>query len=522
MKEQHEAESRRPMADGLLVSFLGLLALLGTSTMFASLIAGIVGLASVADWARRILPLWMVGLFTSSAVIVFGWRRSRLTAMATSLRASVAAFTTLFVMAGVLATLAAIVLYLLLPGPSIGVRSPPVLLGAMVPLAALSFSVMGWIAGLLYFARLRDRQVLQAERLARQELTVSEAALQRRNRELEALNTIASTAGFAVDAGQLAATCIASLSSVLGMEVLTIYLWDQSAQELVLSAQQGTPTAFASKIGRLKIADTPIGSVTQIGQPVIIDDVATDPRGQQPLLCKVGISSIVSMPLEFRGQLLGVMNVASRRQHSFSKDEVRFISAMADSVALAIDNERTRQKLEQAAVRDTLTGLYNRAELLRRLRGEVKRAIQGGQPVSLLLLDIDDLEKVNERFGRHIGDQVLHRWAAQVSQMVREYDIVGRYGGDEFVVVMPLTAAKEACDSAVRMQSALAPAVSLPMALAKAVPNLSLSIGVAALPEHAIEPENLIECANRAMLFAKAKGGNRVQLWDETVDDFQE
>jgi diguanylate cyclase (GGDEF)-like protein len=151
----------------------------------------------------------------------------------------------------------------------------------------------------------------------------------------------------------------------------------------------------------------------------------------------------LTVPLVYRGQLIGLIDVGeSRRIRHFTDHDVRVLQGIADQAAIAIVNARTIKRLEEQAMTDSLTGLYNRRHLEERLRQEVAKARRYAQDLSVLMIDLDDLKRFNDTFGHPQGDKLLQELTAiLLAETRRDVDVVARYGGDEFVVVMPLTPA---------------------------------------------------------------------------------
>jgi diguanylate cyclase (GGDEF)-like protein len=154
-----------------------------------------------------------------------------------------------------------------------------------------------------------------------------------------------------------------------------------------------------------------------------------------------GELATLTVPLVYRGQLIGLIDVGeSRKMRHFTDDDVRVLQGIADQAAIAIVNARTIKRLEEQATTDSLTGLYNRRHLEERLRQEAAKARRYAQGLSVLMIDLDDLKRFNDTFGHPQGDGLLQEIAAIVlSETRRDVDVVARYGGDEFVVVMPHT-----------------------------------------------------------------------------------
>jgi len=171
--------------------------------------------------------------------------------------------------------------------------------------------------------------------------------------------------------------------------------------------------------------------------------------------------------------------------------------------------ERLQVELREQAFRDPLTGLFNRRYLQTTMEREWARCAREQLPLSVLLLDVDHFKQVNDRFGHAVGDQVLVRLGQLLQQMIRREDLACRYGGEEFLLLLPGMGLDEAYERAQQFRLAFA---NLQMQSQDQVIPLSLSIGVASAPEHASAPEPLIHRADLALYAAKAQGRNRVEL----------
>lgn len=156
-----------------------------------------------------------------------------------------------------------------------------------------------------------------------------------------------------------------------------------------------------------------------------------------------GELSSITVPLLFRDTVIGLLDVGEARHvRRFDDDDVLVAQAIADHAAIAIDNARTREALQQQAITDGLTGLYNHRYLHQRLHQEVTSAHRYGHPLSLLMIDIDDFKAFNDTYGHPQGDALLAELAEVLLQVTRrDIDIVARYGGEEFTIVLPSTPA---------------------------------------------------------------------------------
>ncbi len=173
------------------------------------------------------------------------------------------------------------------------------------------------------------------------------------------------------------------------------------------------------------------------------------------------------------------------------------------------ERERAKEKLEYLAIHDSLTGLYNRKEMEQRVAGEVQRAIRYGHVVSVFMLDVDHFKSVNDTYGHRIGDAVLRDISKIIEKSIRKTDHGARYGGEEFVVIFPETALSRAEELAERLRDQIASHL-FHIAGDKTI-KLTVSIGIANLPEHAESWQGLLEAADKALYAAKHAGRNQVK-----------
>jgi len=184
------------------------------------------------------------------------------------------------------------------------------------------------------------------------------------------------------------------------------------------------------------------------------------------------------------------------------------LSRVAGEVAQALANLHYREALKNMAIRDPLTGLFNRRYLEEYLAMEISRSRRKGAKLSLAVIDIDHFKKYNDSFGHEAGDAVLRELGQFLSRSVRNGDAACRYGGEEFIVAMWDTTLDEARLRAERLREEVK---GLPVQLGgRALAPISLSVGVAAFPEHAEDAEGLVRAADRALYSAKFSGRDRV------------
>jgi diguanylate cyclase (GGDEF)-like protein len=217
-------------------------------------------------------------------------------------------------------------------------------------------------------------------------------------------------------------------------------------------------------------------------------------------------SGFLGMPLLAKKRVVGVL-LLTRQGRPFSSNEVRLVRILCNQASIAVENARVYGAVEQMAVTDGLTGLYNRRYFQEALERELSRADRGGGSLALLLLDIDHFKVLNDTYGHAIGDAVLKKIATVLHETLRKGDVLARYGGEEFVVLLPQATYQGAQEFAQRVWKAVGTAKIHPAGRGHRV---TASVGWALLPDDVDSAEALVEAADRALYFAKDTGRDRV------------
>jgi diguanylate cyclase (GGDEF)-like protein len=220
--------------------------------------------------------------------------------------------------------------------------------------------------------------------------------------------------------------------------------------------------------------------------------------------------AIIVVPLIARGALKGALNIYRLGENAaFAEHEFELAKWFGDAAALALDNAQIRARLEHLAQTDSLTGLYNHRFFHERLRAELTRASRSRDSVAVLMFDLDDFKRVNDVYGHAAGDQLLVQLASVARESVRGSDVVCRIGGEDFGVIMPSCDARDALGLAARLTERLRETDFEPAG------RMTVSAGISQGPLHAMNPRELVACAEAAMMTAKAHGKNQVVLYDE-------
>jgi len=211
--------------------------------------------------------------------------------------------------------------------------------------------------------------------------------------------------------------------------------------------------------------------------------------------------SLLAVPLKAKNRIIGAINLTSSENIG---NKIDFVSIIADQTALAITNAMQYEEIKELAITDKLTNVFNRRELMNRIDAEMQRAKMMLYPISLLMLDLDEFSDYNNTYGHPEGDVLLSAVAAVMKNSVREIDTVGRYGGEEFTIILPRTSPDDA--------AAIAEKIRAGVEAIRAKRKVTVSIGIANCLDPGVEKNELIKVADDALYEAKKTGKNKVVL----------
>ena len=305
-----------------------------------------------------------------------------------------------------------------------------------------------------------------------------------------------------------------SLADVIPYDAFTIYQADE-ARRLLIPVMARDRWADEIMSDRPVLGEGITGWAIDHCEAQLVNDAHLDPRVKTvPGTPDDEPEALISVPLVARGAVKGALNVYRLGTGArFSEEEFELAKRFGDAAALALDNAQVRAALELQAQTDSLTGLYNHRYFHDRLRSELNRASRSHDSIAVLMLDIDDFKRVNDIHGHGSGDLALVELADLLQGIVRTSDVVCRLGGEEFGVIMASCDAGDALGLARRIVDSLAETEIAPAG------RLSVSIGIAQGPEHAMNPRELVACAEIAMMTAKARGKDQAVLFEEEAGE---
>jgi diguanylate cyclase (GGDEF)-like protein len=269
---------------------------------------------------------------------------------------------------------------------------------------------------------------------------------------------------------------------------------------------------YKSKIS-LKIEEEFIKKNIKINQTFSSSNIEKDSRIFFPeILIKEGIISLICAPIKAEDKLIGILIVFSKKNKVWTKRENRIINMLAEQTAHILERMRYQKHIEDSSIRDWLTGLYSRVYFLTRAQEEIARSSRKRECVSFLFCDIDQFKAYNRIEGYTEGDRLLCQTAKSIESSLRKEDTLCRYGGDEFVILLPNTDPAQAKRIAKRVNKAFIKSIEADTHALL----LNLSIGIASYPVHGSSIEDILVKADRSMTFAKhSSTGKKVFIWDQ-------
>jgi diguanylate cyclase (GGDEF)-like protein len=328
----------------------------------------------------------------------------------------------------------------------------------------------------------------------------------RRSRQLAFLNNISKTAISSEDSEQMLADIVTEIQNNFRFDHIGIGILDYATKEIEIKAEAGTTAKALGK--RIPLGVGILGRVARSGETALVQNA-----GEGHLLGVLPDSrAVLCIPIAYGESLLGVLNVESQHENAFLPQDVLIMNTLGDLLATALHNSFVFQKLQQQSITDGLTGIKTRRFFWEALSSEWKRASRSGRPFSVVLIDLDKFKEVNDSLGHLEGDLVLARVGRLLEQKCRQSNVVARYGGDEFIILMPETGVEQAQILAERLRLWVA---TDPMLNEH---HISGSFGVASFPVHGFTAEDIIRVADAGMYVSKHAGGNRVSTADGLVE----
>jgi diguanylate cyclase (GGDEF)-like protein/putative nucleotidyltransferase with HDIG domain len=321
---------------------------------------------------------------------------------------------------------------------------------------------------------------------------------------LALLNTISRNAIATLNPDEMLAKIAEQLENGLSYDHIGIGVLDYATREIVVQAEAGKRRGVLGQ--RIPLGVGLVGQVARNGHMGITRSAASSDNASKPIL--PDSVAAIALPVFYAEQLHGILYAESSQPADFSEEEVLLLRTLADLIAGALHNSLSFQKAQEQAITDGLTGVKTHRFFMESLSAEWKRSTRAGRAFALVLMDLDRFKFVNDFYGHLEGDLVLQRVGHILETNCRRSDVVARYGGDEFVILMPETNMEHARQLALKLRGWVS---ADPLLREK---NISASFGIACYPLHGSSPQELIQVADASMYLSKHQGGNTVSTAD--------
>src|ERR1700739_359648 len=333
----------------------------------------------------------------------------------------------------------------------------------------------------------------------------------RQSQELLIFHDVAKALTSSLDLDSILQTIMEKMAEYFRPDTWSLLMVDEEHNELYFAIAVGD-AAEALKDVRLKVGEGIAGWVAKNGEQLIVPDVYTDPRFAKRIdeVTQWETRSIICVPLNSKHRVLGVIQLVNVDMKGFGDQEIFFLQSLCDYAAIAIENSRAVEKIQELTITDDCTGLYNARHLYKTLEAEVYRSARFGYEFSVIFLDLDHFKNVNDTYGHLVGSKLLQEMGFKIKSQLRLIDYAFRYGGDEFVILLPQTDKHSALVVAKRIQEMMRKTVFL--AGGGLNLNVRCSMGLATYPEDAKSSHEIIRQADEMMYMVKNSSRDNIAV----------
>ena len=336
--------------------------------------------------------------------------------------------------------------------------------------------------------------------------------LERKIKELSVFHEVGKALTSTLDLSEVLQTVMEKISSFFRPDTWSLILVDEETGELYFEIATGEGSEALKEV-RIHPGEGIVGWVVEHGEPVIAPRVGDDPRFSKRLddVTKIETRSLVCVPVKGRDKVLGAIELINFAEElKLNEDDLFRLNALADFAAIAIENARYVKRIHELTITDDCTKLYNNRHLHSILDAEVYRSSRYKYEFSLIFIDLDYFKRVNDTHGHLAGSRLLLELGHMIKAHLRLIDYGFRYGGDEFVILLPQTGKRSAVNVARRLHKLL----NSQTFLKEEGLNISIaaSFGIASYPEDAQDKEALIRMADMAMYQVKQSTRNAIAV----------
>jgi diguanylate cyclase (GGDEF)-like protein len=343
------------------------------------------------------------------------------------------------------------------------------------------------------------------------------AELKRQVERLSLFHEVGKALASTLDLQKILQTIMEKISDLLQPDNWSLLMLDEATQELYFEIAIGSG-ADKLKDVRLKLGEGIAGWVAQQGAPVLIEDVRNDPRFTPKIdeLTQTDTQSVVCVPVKGREKILGVIELVNFvGKGSFRKDDIPILKNLADYAAIALENARYVQRIHELTITDDCTSLYNARHLNFVLDAEIYRSTRYGYEFSVIFIDLDYFKQVNDTYGHLVGSRLLGMIGDVIKSHLRMIDYAFRYGGDEFVVLLPQTSKWNTLAVVKRIKDLMNSKVYF--AEEGLSVRITASFGIASFPIDGRTRKEILRRADEAMYLVKNTTRNNIALAGEGI-----
>jgi len=344
------------------------------------------------------------------------------------------------------------------------------------------------------------------------EIAEAFAALQKRFLDIDALYSITTSLSAVSDFDDLAKRTREIFHNVITVDSFTLLVLEHEASQGVTIMKRFGPTGEEPRVDEV-LRNKVFKQAIQKHKIVYIKNISKR-TNHVPIDLGIGktAASLLCLPLlSETNSVLGLLNLCRKEKAAFGSDEVVFCSKIADQIARALNKILLYEHTKQLSITDELTEVFNRRYFSQQFEREIQRAKRYHHSIALIMLDIDHFKAYNDRYGHTLGDHALKTVACKLEKILRKADIVARFGGDEFIIMLPEIAKEQAHKVANKLRKEIERTSSANDAEPSDL-DITISLGVAVYPQDASEPHQLIELADAALYTAKSLGRNCVAV----------
>ena len=341
--------------------------------------------------------------------------------------------------------------------------------------------------------------------------------LKRQIERLSLFHEVGKALASTLDLQKILQTVMEKISDFLQPDTWSLLMLDEATQELYFEIAIGAG-AHKLKDVRLKLGEGIAGWVAQHGEPVLIEDVKRDPRFSRRFdeLTQMDTRSVVCVPIRGREKILGVIELVNcLGRESFRREDIPILKSLADYAAIALENARYVQRIHELTITDDCTALYNARHLNFVLDAEIYRSTRYNYEFSVIFLDLDHFKQINDTRGHLVGSKLLWMIGDIIKGHLRLIDYAFRYGGDEFVVLLPQTAKKNSLMVVRRLKDLLNSKVFFTDEGLNI--KVTASFGVASFPNDGRTRKELLRMADEAMYLVKNTTRNGIAMAGEGI-----